>query len=160
MALDLTKMRPSQYGRGRQTDARIGIGGGRTQFALDVRAWCDRQKANLDIVVRKITLEAFRRVVMRSPVDTGRFRGNWQPTVGTIATSSLITEDKSGAATVANIAAFVESVKRGDVIYLTNNLAYARRLEYGWSSQAPEGMVGRTAAEFQQVINASVGGQL
>jgi hypothetical protein len=35
-------------------------------------------------------------------------------------------------------------------------MPYALRLEYGWSKQAPAGMVRVTVAEFQAVVNAAV----
>jgi hypothetical protein len=39
------------------------------------------------------------------------------------------------------------------VHFLTNNLPYALRLEYGWSkNQAPAGMVGLAVAEFQSIV--------
>jgi hypothetical protein len=43
--------------------------------------------------------------------------------------------------------------KAGDTIYLTNNLPYIRRLEEGYSQQAPAGMVALTVQEFAQVVN-------
>jgi len=39
------------------------------------------------------------------------------------------------------------------VIYLTNNLPYAQRLEEGYSQQAPAGMVALTIQEFQAIAN-------
>lgn len=125
-------------------------------FGLDVRAWCERVKDQKDLVVRKIALELFSRVILKSPVKTGRFRANWQVTISSKAQSSLILEDKTGQATISRAQADLAGVNAGDRIFLTNNLVYARRLEYGWSKQAPAGMVGITVAEFQQVIDKSV----
>ncbi len=48
--------------------------------------------------------------------------------------------------------------KAGDVIYLANSLPYIRRLEYGWSKQAPAGMVRGTVGEFQQAIDKALKG--
>ena len=42
--------------------------------------------------------------------------------------------------------------KAGHVFYLVNNLPYIRRLEQGWSQQAPAGMVAVTVSEFQQTV--------
>lgn len=35
---------------------------------------------------------------------------------------------------------------------LTNNLPYAERLEYGWSNQAPQGMVRVNVARFNTLL--------
>jgi hypothetical protein len=64
--------------------------------------------------------------------------------------------DPTGNATIQRfIASVKESGAAGKVHYLTNNLPYAYRLEYGWSRQAPNGMVGVTVVEFQSIVNAA-----
>ena len=40
----------------------------------------------------------------------------------------------------------------GFTFYMTNNLPYGERLEYGWSSKAPSGMVRITLAEYDMII--------
>jgi hypothetical protein len=37
------------------------------------------------------------------------------------------------------------------VIYLQNNMPYARRIEWGWSKQAPSGVMAMTLAELEQI---------
>jgi hypothetical protein len=118
-----------------------------SNFALDVSKWAEKAKGRMDLVVRKIALDLFRRVILRSPVDTGRFRGNWQVAIDSIPEGVLEIDDKSGAATVAKATAEALNVKAGDVIYLVNNLPYASRLENGWSPQAPAGIIGTTVTE-------------
>jgi hypothetical protein len=114
--------------------------------------WVDKTEKKMDLAVRKISLEMFQRVILRSPVDTGRFRGNWQTAIGSVPSGTLDLDDKSGTATVAKSTAVTMGVKAGDTITLVNNLPYAQRLENGWSGQAPNGMVSLTAQEFQQVV--------
>jgi len=48
------------------------------KFAADITDWVKKEKGNLDKVVRKIVLDLGTRIIMRSPVRTGRFRANWQ----------------------------------------------------------------------------------
>ena len=44
----------------------------------------------------------------------------------------------------------------GNVVYLTNNLPYAQRLEYeGWSKQAPAGMVRVNMARIADIMKES-----
>jgi len=121
--------------------------------------WATKTERKLDLAVRKISLELFSRVILRSPVDTGRFRANWQVAIGSMPNGTLSLEDKSGTATVSNATARSAGVKAGDVIYLANNLPYAQRLEDGYSGQAPAGMVGLTVQEFQSIA-AKIGVEL
>ena len=121
--------------------------------------WATKTERKLDLAVRKISLELFSRVILRSPVDTGRFRANWQVAIGSMPNGTLSLEDKSGTATVSNATARSAGVKAGDVIYLANNLPYAQRLEDGYSVQAPAGMVGLTVQEFQSIA-AKIGVEL
>ncbi|HNU27153.1 MAG TPA: hypothetical protein PKJ38_13680 [Planctomycetota bacterium] len=121
-------------------------------FALDVSKWCGKSLDRIDIVSRKIALEMFRRVILRTPVDTGRARGNWQTTVGAPAIGELGTRHnaKTGGAPIARAITVGQAWKAttGASILLTNNLPYIERLEHGYSKQAPAGMVAITVAEF------------
>ncbi len=121
-------------------------------FELDIQKFVDKAKGNIDLVIRKIALDLFRRVIMKSPVLSGRFKGNWQVAIGSIPAGVLAIDDKSGTATISKMTAAVLGLKAGQVIYLVNNLAYARKLEYGHSKQAPAGVVRTTLQEFPQVV--------
>ncbi|MDH3027638.1 HK97 gp10 family phage protein [Methylobacterium fujisawaense] len=126
------------------------------EFSLAIAAWCEKSADRADRVLRKVALDIGARVVLRSPVDTGRFRANWQYGVGGPNTATLVAADKSGQSSIARIAAGVATARLGDVIYISNALPYALRLETGWSKQAPAGMVGLTVAEFQSAIDRAV----
>ena len=121
-------------------------------FEIDIARFVEKAKGNVDLVVRKISLDIFRRVIMKSPVDTGRFKGNWQVAIGSIPAGTLEINDKSGTATVAKVTAATLGLHAGQVIYLVNNLAYARALEYGHSKQAPNGMVRVSIEEVQGIL--------
>lgn len=71
----------------------------------------------------------------------GRFKNNWQVGIGFVNTDTSRNPDSNGAAALAAFAPTLNSWKAGDTIYLTNSMPYAQRLEYGWSKQAPGGMV-------------------
>ena len=62
--------------------------------------------------------------------------------------------DPDGAATLARIAAVINTAKVGDVIYLSNSANYAYALEMGRSEMAPAGMVRVTLVELQSIANA------
>ncbi len=123
-------------------------------FADQVARFNDKTQDKMTRAVQKITLDAFSEVIMRSPVDTGRFRGNWLPAIGAIPGGTLEVEDKAGAVATGRVRTTVADMGIGKIAYLANNLPYAQRLEDGWSKQAPAGMVRLTAQRFQAIANA------
>lgn len=89
----------------------------------------------------------------------GRFRGNWQVTIGAPAPNALDRIDPNGGETISAGASTVQQATAGGPsIFIMNNLPYAIPLEYGHSTQAPNGMVRVTVAELQQMIKAAVAG--
>ena len=123
-------------------------------FSADVSGFVERAARGLNKTVSEVESQVMALVILRSPVDTGRFRGNWQATHGAPATSEI---DRNGAqAAISDMESVVAALKGGRVTFLTNNLPYASRLEFdGWSSQAPEGMVRKTVAQFGQIVDAA-----
>ena len=87
-------------------------------------------------------------IIKRSPVDTGRFRNNWQFSIDAPA----IGKDPSGSNQAALVSATSKMVA-GNTFYMTNNLPYAERIEYGWSQQAPQGVVRVTLGEYKTFID-------
>lgn len=111
----------------------------------------------LDLAKRKIALEVFTEVIMMSPVDTGRFRGNWQVAIGDNPSFDLeveVTDHASGGpgGVLAKVNGQVMQLKFGNTIWLVNNLPYAVALEYGHSSQAPGGMVRLTVQKWHPIV--------
>lgn len=104
--------------------------------------------------VRKIVLDMFSGVILMSPVDTGRFRGNWQPAAGNMPTGTVELLDKDGTVVIAKVQGEVSGLKVGDTIFMVNNLPYGPALETGHSKQAPVGMVGLTVQRFKPVVSA------
>lgn len=136
-------------------------------FAIDLSNITEKYKVRLDVIVRKVSFDLFGNVIMRSPVDTGRFRQNWQVGINQQPSDVLEGTDKgsvnqSGVGdSRAKVKALGElkSAKGGDVIYLVNNLPYADRLEDGWSPQAAGGIVGVSVAEFKDIVE-KIGGEV
>ena len=92
-------------------------------------------------MVRATLFNLSYRIIKESPVDTGRFRGNWQASVNTPKVTQLKRKDRTGTSTITAVNNVLEKFSMGQTFYLTNNLPYARRLEYGYSKQAPSGML-------------------
>lgn len=88
----------------------------------------------------------------------GRFRGNWQVSFNTPVAGETGRIDKSGSDTLSRGGAVLAGFNASTTtaIYFTNNVPYAVRLEFGWSKQAPQGMVRITAREFQKLFNEAL----
>lgn len=108
-----------------------------------------RAGASMELTARKATFEVFRDVVLRSPVDTGRFRANWNVSYGAadVSTSTSTNESRGQAE-----AAKALTLPVGGVTWLSNGLAYAEELEMGSSKQAPQGMVRLAAQNFADYV--------
>ena len=122
-------------------------------FALDVSKFVEKAKKNPETVMRQVSIKLFSAIIKASPVDTGRFRMNWMASGGTPASGTTDATDKSGNIATGNATSFVLKAADWREFTLTNNLPYAQRLEYGWSKQAPQGMVRTNVSRFQQLIN-------
>ncbi len=125
-------------------------------FVSDLDKFAKTFNANTEMVTKKVAIEIGNSLVQMSPVDTGRFRANWQHGYGVPNLATTEQTDK-GDATSGRLEASILS-GYGDVTYITNSLPYAKRLEDGWSKQAPSGMVRITAARFQQFVKLAVTG--
>lgn len=130
-----------------------------SKFAIDVRKFAEKAGVQADLVLRRVLMEMTSEIILMSPVDTGRFRGNWQLTLGSPATGTVAATDKSGGATKAKAASTAEIARFGVTAYFVNNLPYARPLEYGHSKQAPAGMVRLTIARWQTIVDKATKAQ-
>lgn len=122
------------------------------QFKRDLDRILAKTSEKAEAVIQRVALDLFSSMVERSPVDTGRFRGNWQVGIGAINDNTTSAEDKSGASSTARGQRVIQSFKVGGTVFLTNSLPYARRLEFGYSNQAPQGMVRLTVTEYQNFV--------
>lgn len=123
------------------------------KWSIPISKLVRKANGNIDLVARKATLDLFAAATRRSPVDSGRFKANWNV--------SYSVPDKSTTSNTATQRADAEVRKAltlpvGGIVYLVNSLPYAMRLEYGWSkAQAPAGMVRVTAREWAAKVAAA-----
>lgn len=97
--------------------------------------------------VRGIVLEGDRRIRLRTPVRSGRARGNWNISVGAPDWHADPERKNKG---VAQAGAVPKEIGEGPTpIFVCNGLPYIGRLEFGWSKQAPQGMVRLTVKELR-----------
>ncbi len=125
-------------------------------FELALSEFAAKAGDKADQAVRQVVLELASRIIVRSPVDTGRFRANWRLGVGAAKGGTTEATDKTGEGANAAIAAALPANATAQVLVLSNNLPYAWALETGHSNQAPAGMVGLTALEFAPIVDEAV----
>lgn len=135
-------------------------------FALDVRAFVEKTKKNNETVMRQVSLKLFSAIIKASPVDTGRFRMNWQAASGgNTAVGVNNGVDPSGSKAIFQMTSVVTRDPNWYEFTLANNLPYANVIEYGgypgdgpntiggFSKQAPQGVVRVNVLRFQQLID-------
>ncbi len=120
-------------------------------WSRSLSEFADEQEKRLNAELRATALQALTGVIERSPVDSGRFRGNNQATVGSETDEVLDREDKSGRVTLADGRRIIEGIKKPfTYIVVQNNLPYAGVLEAGNSKQAPQGVFAATFESLKQ----------
>lgn len=122
-------------------------------FAADLNKLCKRAGDKAEMVVRKTALELQSGMIEMSPVKSGRFKSNWTCGVGAVNTD---TSAAPGTDAEGRTRTVLAGWKPGQTIFLTNSLPYARRLENGWSKQAPSGVVRLTVQAYSQALKAAV----
>ncbi|WP_178124490.1 HK97 gp10 family phage protein [Spartinivicinus ruber] len=117
-------------------------------FSSDLGRFSVESLQAVERIIRAIKLELFSGVILDTPVDTGRARGNWQTSTGYPKTSTV---ERFGAN--ASLNEMRNNLGGLDgTTYLTNNLPYIERLEFGYSRQAPSGMLRKNFARINQIV--------
>lgn len=120
-------------------------------FSVAVETWVQRVRDRQTQAFIGIAEAVRARVMELTPVLTGRLRAGWF----LVARS----DDVEGQAKDIN------QFEIGDVIVLSNNVEYARRIEYGFVGedsrgrkymQQPRGMVAQTVTEIPAIADAVV----
>ncbi len=124
-----------------------------SRFNRELKEFTDKRVPREIIKIqRKISLEALKRIVLRTPVDTGLARGNWQLTINSPTDAKLTRIDPSGGGAINAGINSLANLPPFATIYIQNNLDYILNLEQGSSTQAPQGMVAITLAELQSTF--------
>ena len=102
-------------------------------------------------------------IIMDTPVLSGRLKNNWFVSVNQ---GSNETTERTGNESIGRVNAV--KFKLGDTLYLTNNLPYAEKIEFGlypspsktgktvngFSAKAPAGMCRKNIIRWEKYFNA------
>jgi len=122
------------------------------QFNKALEASAKKIHGDFEKFYKAVCIECLKRIVFRTPVKTGRARGNWQVEIGSAASGTLEVSgsqgDMANSAMSAGIAK-LSDIPAWSIVHLTNNIEYLYYLEYDRrSSQFPEGMIEITLTEM------------
>lgn len=151
---------PSIYSVGGRYDDKIYNSA--KEFSLALTKMTAQLEKNVDQVIRKTALDLYRRIVKRTPHDTGRARANWHITLD----GKKEKEESGNTAWQENMEEnsiyFGAEVAWNKKIVIYNNLSYISVLEEGrgfrdgqmrGSIQAPYGMVAISLDDFTEHFN-------
>ena len=137
------------------------------QWTMDLNKYVKKTKTQISEVRTSYAYALYSSIVRKTPVDTGRARANWNISAGRPDTS--VTENTR---TTPKPKTAMPNPEGDESIFISNNLPYIETLEYGgypknpkggngktingYSKQAPEGMIGVTLANNENIFNAAV----
>ncbi len=124
------------------------------QFNAALTASEKKIKGDFKKFHQQVIAELFKRIVLRTPVDTGRARGNWQIELGGPAQGTLDVEDKDGGPTILKEIVKLSDIPPFSLVHISNNLEYISYLEYEKRSpQHPEGFLEISLTEMAMWIS-------
>ena len=118
-------------------------------FAGEIEAFNRKALKAANMVIRGTALDLSSSIIKRTPVKTGRLRGNWQTEINGFPISEI---NSTASQATAKNRQVINTAKIKDAIYFVNNLPYAGVIERGSSSQAPQGMVAVTISAFKKLV--------
>lgn len=130
-------------------------------FERDLDEFAESIGIKTEQVIKKIALQIFNGVVLKTPVDTGRARASWVIGIERPVNSPALSESQEFGPQEAVSFAFQELAELNEIgpdstVFISNSLPYIETLENGNSKQAPEGMVAVTLAEVESGLKRLV----
>ena len=141
-------------------------------FGKDIQKFAMKAAEKMEGTISGSILELFGDIVVSTPVGNpkiwkvnegrtklikpsgytgGTLRGNWNLQLNMVD-NTVNVNSKSGGK--ANRKARSRMKKfNGQTVYISNHLPYARRVEYGWSKQAPQGMVRINVRRWNRIVS-------
>ena len=127
------------------------------KFEDYVRKWANKQGKSLELMAPAVFIDIAGGTIRDTPLKNGQLRANWRVGIDAPATGQLDITDPSGQATQAALINQAPNIF-GRLVYFTNNLPYARRIEYeGYSSvKAPQGMLRININRFTDAVERAI----
>lgn len=122
-------------------------------FQAAFRSAIAKRMKTANLAINTANAETAIRIVSESPIRSGKFRSNWNPSLN----SPDLSTSESTSYSLDAIKSVAMSATLKDIFYLSDGLPYSHRLEFeGWSNQAPNGMVRINLKQYKSVLTASL----
>jgi hypothetical protein len=133
-----------------------------SDFAERIKKRNDQFFQRVNKSKRAVTFAMLSQVVLGTPVQTGRARGNWQVSTGTPVEGEKDIMDKSGGTALSSGNTVIQRSKLEDDIWIANNLPYIYKLAYQYSpktvpAQNSPGWFRAIITNFKSLINKAWG---
>jgi len=120
-------------------------------FKADLEKFAKKTDIAIELVVTKLAFEIYKGITQKTPVLTGRAKGNWNIGIGSIDNSINLdaTSSEFGSA------GFLKQPPKNagkKAIYITNHLPYILTLEFGNANRTPNNMVSLTMNENERMV--------
>jgi len=130
-----------------------------SRFSADIGRLLNKYDERADAIARQATQALAESIIVGGPYspgtpkDTGFAQNSWYANLNE-PPKAQPTNPGEGPATggPAQVASVIATAKAGDVLVFRNFAAYGRRLEYGHSKQAADGMVRIGLAQFKVAV--------
>ena len=116
-------------------------------FRVDLSRIRSKLRESVNQKAERITQKLVNSFITRSPVFSGNFRASWNVSEG--QATYIRIDSGSPVAVLPPPVIRVKAVGTTPVFYITNGQPYAQALEYGWSNQAPLGIIRVTLASLR-----------
>ena len=124
-----------------KVQAKIDKGTGLENIESDLRSYHNNVK-------RRMGIDLLTKIVVKTPVDTGRARGGWAVALSANPAPTNAV-DRNGSATIFRGLGVIQASELTSDIVIGNSVRYVIYLEEGRSQQAPQGMVKISIAEVE-----------
>jgi hypothetical protein len=121
-----------------------------------INAIAKRANGDLEKVASESLQTLGAMVLSKSPVRDGFFRNSWLSSYGAAEQGTRETPSKAGTESLGSLEITLAGLTLGNEFYFVNNQPYAKRLEDGWSEQAPRGMVKTSTPAFPGIVARAV----
>ena len=132
-------------------------------IAKQIHEFNIKAMAKSEAKIKKAFIGLSTDIIMDTPVLSGRLRNNWMVSVNK---GSNETTERTGNESIGRVNAV--KFKLGDTLYLTNNLPYAEKIEFGlypspsntgktvggYSVKSPQGMCRKNVIKWEKYFNA------
>lgn len=112
-------------------------------------------EAEKDFIFREASKRVSNSIVRLSPVDEGEYVADWDVKIGGWPSDTNPPNDPKKTKTRARLRQVIEGAKYGDAIFFENDDAAAIKLEFGYSNQAPQGVVRLTVRKWRGFVRGA-----